>query len=108
RIRHPPGAGADARGPADGGAGQAQLAPKGRPADRREPGAQEPGQAGLLARRRQYHALEGVRRRHRAAIIDTLREGVAEQIEADQAGPLADMLDRMEAADADNPADERG
>lgn len=36
-----------------------------------------------------------------------MREGVAEQIEADQAGPLADMLDRMEAADADNPADER-
>ena len=43
----------------------------------------------------------------RAAIIATLREGVAEQIEADQAGPLVDMLDRIEAADADNPADER-
>jgi hypothetical protein len=37
--RHLPGAGPDARGPADGGTGQAQLAPADRSADRRKPRA---------------------------------------------------------------------
>lgn len=44
----------------------------------------------------------------RAAMIATLREGVAAQIEEDQAGPLLDMLDRIEAAGAGSGGDGSG
>ena len=64
RLRHPPCAGADAGGAADGGTGQALLAPAHRSADRGKPGAARAGQAGALARRRQYDAVEGVPGRH--------------------------------------------
>ena len=63
-IRDPPGAGADAGGPADGGTGETQLAPADRSADRREPGTAGAGQTGALARRRQHDAVEGIRGRH--------------------------------------------
>ena len=63
-LHHPPGAGTGAGGAADRRARQAQLAPAHRPADRGEPGAPGQGEAGALARRRQHHAVEGVRRRH--------------------------------------------
>src|SRR5690606_24989553 len=40
-------------------------------------------------------------------IIATLRDGVKAQIDDDQAGPLIDMLDRLEAASGATPADPR-
>ena len=63
-LHHPPGAGTGAGGAADRRARQAQLAPAHRSADRGEPGAAGQGEAGALARRRQHHAVEGVRRGH--------------------------------------------
>lgn len=44
----------------------------------------------------------------RTAMIATLREGVAAQIEEDQAGPLLDMLDRIETAGAGSEAGDAG
>ena len=64
RVRDPPGAGPDARGPAHRGTGQAQLAPADRPADRREPGTAGADQTGAIPRRGQHDAVEGIRRRH--------------------------------------------
>ena len=64
RLRHPPRAGADAGGAADGRAGEAVLAAAHRSADRGEPGAAREGGAGPVARQRQHGAVEGVPRRH--------------------------------------------
>ena len=51
-------------GAADRRAGEAQLAPADRSADRGERGAQGQSETGPLARRRQHDAVEGVCRRH--------------------------------------------
>ena len=67
RLRHPPGAGTDAGGAADGGAGQAQLAAAHRSADRGKSRAAEDRGAGPLPRQRQHDAVEGVPRRHAGA-----------------------------------------
>ena len=64
RLRDPPGAGADAGGPADGRAGQTELAPEDRSADRGERGAPQAGAAGALTGLRQHHAVERVSGRH--------------------------------------------
>ena len=58
-LLHPPCAGADAGGAADGRARQAELAPAHRAADRGEPGAPRAGPPGAVARQRQHAALEG-------------------------------------------------
>jgi hypothetical protein len=60
RLRHPSRAGPHARRPADGGTGQALLAPAHRSADRGKPGAPRAGQAAAFARRRQHGAVEGI------------------------------------------------
>ena len=65
RLRHPPRAGADAGGAADGGTGQAQLAPADRPADRGKPAICGSGSSRRgRATRGNTDAVQGVPGRH--------------------------------------------